>query len=826
MGILRRNNKLADLIININLEECRKKKAFVIETYEGKIPHLKSKKFSGQLRKVNLSSLFNVDNLTSIELQNIKNIFNDENNTQISKHQYIFSVNKINYIKNIVSKNIVFCKYSKKSAMYEIKNIFINTDNDRLECYNGFSAFQDTTSLYINYDINKSINVKNTIIPLFYIDIISSEYTSELFFDYGNDLIKFDEKETFLKNDEQYRNYKFEKEIISIIKEAHWKNAGREKFIYVGKNIYDDIHKLEVSGIHLYTNTRKKISVASFDNVNVSYGIDWFELNGTASVGDINIALCDLIDFRKGKENWTEYDGQIVFTPNELKKLKGNGIEKNGNSLRISKEDILMALEAVDIFDSGNVVSYNKLSEYQDVKLQLPEILNKTLREYQRTGVRWLLSLRKNGFGGCLADDMGLGKTLQVIAYLSDKSLEKNQTLIVVPKTLVQNWNREFRKFAPKITTFIYHGTGRCFNDALKYNVVITTYGTLLNDIEKFVKCRFDNLILDEAQNIKNSRSKTNRAVRLVNAKTKIIMTGTPLENNIQEYWGLMKIVNPTHLSYQAITKGLSEAQVIEKVRRLTKSFILRRYKKDVLDDLPEKEEQIIYCSFDEPQRQLYNNMLESIKYEINRKSDRYEIKSNAIALNGLKYLQEICCHPDLISKEYNKNHCRDSAKLDQLLMMVNELYMTGHKIVVFSSFTRMLGIINKELTKRHFNIFYLDGKTTNRQNVVDEFEKSNDGVFLISLKAGGVGLNLVSADTAIIYDPWWNPAVEKQAEDRIYRIGQKRKVTVFKLIVADTIEEKVRTLQETKKRIFDEVTEGHELPINISMEDIRNLLK
>ena len=217
--------------------------------------------------------------------------------------------------------------------------------------------------------------------------------------------------------------------------------------------------------------------------------------------------------------------------------------------------------------------------------------------------------------------------------------------------------------------------------------------------------------------------------------------------------------------------------------------------------------------------------MLESIRYEINRKPDRFEMKSNSIVLSGLMYLQEVCCHPRLIPKEYNEDQCSESAKLDQLLLMLDELYATGHKIVVFSRFTRMLEIINKELTKKHFNVFYLDGSTGNSQKVVDEFEKSGDGIFLVSLKAGGVGLNLVSADIAIIYDPWWNPAVEKQAEDRIYRIGQKNKVTVYKLIAADTIEEKVQILQETKKRLFDEVIEEHGIPRNISMEDIRNIL-
>ena len=347
----------------------------------------------------------------------------------------------------------------------------------------------------------------------------------------------------------------------------------------------------------------------------------------------------------------------------------------------------------------------------------------------------------------------------------------------------------------------------------------------MLNDIAKISKHKFDHLIVDEAQTIKNSKSKVYRAVRLVNATTKIVMTGTPLENNIQEYWGLMKLVNPTNLSYKRLVKGLSEEQAIEKVKRLTNPFLLRRYKKDVLKDLPPKEDQIIYCSFDESQRKLYNKMLQSIRHEIDREPDRFEIKTNSIVLRGLIYLQEICCHPKLIPKQYNEYHCSESAKLDQLLLMVDELYATGHKIVVFSRFTRMLEIINKELRKKHFNVFYLDGSTDNRQKVVDDFEANNDGIFLISLKAGGVGLNLVSADTAIIYDPWWNPAVEKQAEDRIYRIGQKNKVTVYKLIAVNTIEEKVQILQEIKERIFNEIVKGHDVPHSLTMEDIRTLL-
>lgn len=210
----------------------------------------------------------------------------------------------------------------------------------------------------------------------------------------------------------------------------------------------------------------------------------------------------------------------------------------------------------------------------------------------------------------------------------------------------------------------------------------------------------------------------------------------------------------------------------------------------------------------------------------MNRKADRFEMKSNSIVLNGLSYLQEICCHPRLIPKEYNINGCSESVKLDVLISMSSELYSSGHKIVIFSRFTKMMEIINRALVKLHINVFYLDGKTRQRQEIVDAFEQSRDGIFLISLKAGGVGINLVSADTAIIYDPWWNPAVEKQAQDRIYRIGQKNNVTIYKLIVADTIEEKVQLLQDKKKELFDQVVSGHDIPTNITMDDLEELIR
>lgn len=554
--------------------------------------------------------------------------------------------------------------------------------------------------------------------------------------------------------------------------------------------------------------------------------MDWFEINGEISIGDKKINLSDIIDFRKRRNDWNEYSGQIVFISDKLKKLADVSAQKEGGSLRIQKQDLWNVLEIADTFGIKKISNFNDLIGYESIQLDLPRHIMNILREYQIIGVKWLLSLRKNGFGGCLADDMGLGKTVQIIAYLSENSFNKTHSLIVVPKTLLENWKREFLKFAPEIKVYIYHGRDRS-TEAFKSNqVIITTYGTLINDFDRLNSYYFENMIIDEAQYIKNARSKAYRAVKYMKAGTKIIITGTPIENNIREYWNLMRITNPTMMSFKELTKGLDQNQIVSKARFMTAPFLLRRLKSDVLEDLPEKHEMTVYCDFDDSQRELYEIMLESIRHEISRKSDRFEIKSNSTILNGLLYLQEICCHPRLIPKEYNINGCFESAKLDLLISMTSELYSSSHKIVIFSRFTKMLGIINKALSKLHINVFYLDGKTRQRQEIVDDFEQSKEGVFLISLKAGGVGINLVSADTAIIYDPWWNPAVEKQAQDRIYRIGQKKNVTVYKLIVANTIEEKVQLLQAKKKELFDQIVSGHDMPTNITLDDLKELIR
>lgn len=817
---------MADLIININFDESRKKQGLVIEVYEGVIPHLKSKQFSGPLRSVNLASISNVSNLSSVELDGVKKMFNDSENLQINKYQYLYSVQKVPFLSKLAVKGCLFYK-DRKTPMYQVENMVLSSDlQDGGIAIADFMYCASKTTLYVDYQVRAEQLNASDVFPLFYIDTTTADYSSELFFDYGMDIVKYTQRDRVLEQSGGYRDYGFEQGIIDKLKQNHWAFVDRAYFAYEGKDITCDLINLENCGIQLYTNSKKKISASRILNASISYDMDWFEIKAEISIGDKKVDLSEFIDFKKRKNDWIELNGQVVFLPNKLKKLDEIFAQKDGGTIKVQKQELLNVIDIADTFGIKEISNLNNLISYENVKIDVPLHIEQILREYQVIGVKWLLSLRKNGFGGCLADDMGLGKTLQIIAYLSDHSLDGTRSLIIVPKTLLENWKREFLKFAPEMKVYIYHGKSRSVDEIQNYQVAITTYGTLINDFDRLNLYHFENMIMDEAQYIKNSRSKSYRAVKSIQAQTKIIMTGTPIENNIREYWDLMKVINSSKMSFKAISKGMGQEQIVLKVRSMTGPFLLRRFKSDVLKDLPEKQEQTVYCNFDDSQRELYEIMLDSIRHELNRKADRFEMKSNSIVLSGLLYLQEICCHPRLIPKEYNINGCLESAKLDVLISMVLELYSSGHKLVVFSRFTKMLGIINRALVKLHINVFYLDGKTRQRQHIVDDFEQSRDGVFLISLKAGGVGINLVSADVAIIYDPWWNPAVERQAQDRIYRIGQKKNVTIYKLIVADTIEEKVQLLQDKKKELFDQVISSHDIPTNITMNDLEELIR
>lgn len=804
---------MSDFIVCLNFDESKKKNRMIIETYEGHIPNLKSKKYSGQLRNININANKSFDNISLFDLNRIRSFLNLNSNIQISKNQYIISGSNIKNICEFLNMDCFFYKF-KKYGMFLISSInYIYLETSDIEI-DGIKFRLKKNSIIMYYEKISLVTTLN-IIPSVYIDLESKDYLLYLEFDYNG--YKFSNNSSDDKMG-VIRDFAFESKIISNINESGWKLNKSKSFVYEGDQIEDSILKLRDNGIKVYANTGIPIATANYSNVHVSYNIDWFDIHGNVIVDEDEIDVTKLIELKLNKTNWVEVSGKYIHLSD---KLFNESIKVNNGIAQIEKKDIISAMFFSQNLNGKSIKNIDSLICYNSVQLDIDENILSILRPYQIIGVKWLLSLKHNGFGGCLSDDMGLGKTLQIIAFLTSKKVQGEKTLIIVPKTLLVNWDREIKKFTSKLKVLLYHGPNRSLLDYVNSDIVLTTYRTIVNDCEIIEKLYFDNLIIDEAQYLKNKKSQAYKAIDGLVIANKFIMTGTPFENNLNEFIGLMNLINRNALK----NIQLSSKDDIDNIRLICSPFILRRLKKDVLKELPKKQEQCVVIPMESEQKRLYNRLLESVRYELNRKSGRFEIKSNSVVLNGLLYLQEVCCHPLLLPKELNPDKCVASAKFDFLLNMLENLYDNGHKIVVFSRFTKMLKLIESEVIHKHFNYYYLDGKTKNRMSVVDDFENSENGIFLISLKAGGTGLNLVSADTAIIFDPWWNPAIEKQAMDRIYRIGQKKKVMFYKLIVENTIEEKIQTLQNEKDKIADNLLYGHDKPTQISPDTIKKLL-
>ena len=816
--------QLADLILNINLDESRKRGHLVIDTYEGSIPHLKSRQYSGPLRNVNINGVSAVDNLSSVDFELVRELLNKPSNLQVSKNRYLLGNSSLSMLETFAHLGCLFYK-QRKNPMYQIDSVTFSAPPQKCAIQlEGASIGSNKTSLYVLVEDYELDNSPIAVDAKAYVDLKGNEHRLRLVFDYNSYIVEYGSYGFVANKTDVLRDYGFESRVVAAIRAHGWRQDGEFGLIYKGSSFAEDVYSLRESGIAVYTESKKAVVKADFSDVRVSYGIDWFDVSGSVSVGDQELDIGELIDIASGGSQWIELKDGVFRIPTVLQKAKLS-LDDSGTP-KLAKAQLSSAIELAYELNGEKVKGLEKLVDYRDIDLDIDESIANILRPYQETGVKWLISLQRNGFGGCLADDMGLGKTLQVIAYLSDSSMSGKHTLVVTPKTLLSNWQREFGKFSPEMPVRIYHGANRDLNSDDMRAVLITTYGTLLNDIDQFRTIHFTNLVIDEAQYIKNPASKIHKAIKEIDASTRIILTGTPLENNIREYWGLMKLINPeTFVSIDPFSKYADQEVLLEKVRRMTSPFLLRRMKEDVLPDLPEKREQTIYCSMDDDQRAYYEKMLASIRHELKRKGSRFEIKTNSAMLRGLLYLQEICCHPSLLDADLNPERCTSSVKFDLLLELLDDLLESGHKVVVFSRFTRMLRLIEAQIIRRHYNYYYLDGTTTHRLDIVDEFENSANGVFLISLKAGGTGINLVSADTVIIYDPWWNPASEKQAEDRVFRIGQTKDVMVYRLIVEDSIEEKVQRLQEEKKRLYSQILYGHEAPTSVTAEEMMKLL-
>ena len=579
---------------------------------------------------------------------------------------------------------------------------------------------------------------------------------------------------------------------------------------------------------------------------NVTSGIDWFELSAAIDFGGITAELPALLEaIAKGSRSVELPDGSIgilpdsfagQFEPMAALAHKHDGKLRYGR-IQMALLDALLAGQPQSSVDEAFERLREQLASGEQPKAEPePPGFQGTLRQYQREGLGWLVFLEKLGLGGCLADDMGLGKTIQVLALLARRQQEtqaaglpSRPSLVIVPRSLVFNWIEEARKFAPGLRVVNHTGTTRVDETGTlaDWDIVITTYGTLRRDILTHRETEFDYVVLDEAQSIKNAASQAAKACRLLRARHRLALTGTPVENHIGELWSIFEFLNPGQLgSATRLRKFLADGRgSTDVVARAVRPYLLRRTKSQVLSDLPEKTEQTLFVELGETQRKAYDELREHFRAELAGRIGRMGIGRSRIAvLEALLRLRQTACHQGLVDPTRVDESC---AKLDTLLAQLDEVLDEGHKVLVFSQFTSFLSILRRRLDEKKTVYEYLDGRTTDRQARVVRFQEDPDcKLFLVSLKAGGQGLNLTAADYIYILDPWWNPAVEAQAVDRAHRIGQTRRVFAYRLIAKDTVEEKILALQDRKRELADSIVRADESLIGgLTPEDVELLL-
>ena len=579
----------------------------------------------------------------------------------------------------------------------------------------------------------------------------------------------------------------------------------------------------------------------------IESGVDWFELSGQIDFDGDQIEFSEILAaISDGRRSVELDDGSKGLLPAAWVENYGSlsqlAQDSNEDGLRFLPSQALLVDALLAVTPPVNVSKTfaelrEKLSTFSSIRAKKePRSFVGTLRNYQRLGLGWLCFLREFGLGGVLADDMGLGKTIQALAlmrmYRTASKTTKLPYLVVAPRSLVYNWIDEAARFTPDLKVLEYAGRDREeLRDQLKSaDLVVTTYGTARRDIGYLATVEFDTVILDEAQAIKNSASQTAKACRLLSGKNRLALTGTPIENHLGELGSIFEFLNPGLLGRLPALDVLAGGRVPSKqelalVAKGLRPFILRRTKQQVLPDLPEKTEQILQCTLNPRQQELYDQLRASYRDSLLKQvEDKGVAGSTMQVLEALLRLRQVACHPGLIDDEWEE---AGSAKLESLFEQVSEVLDEGHKCLVFSQFTSLLAYVRKHLDELGVPYAYLDGQTRNRGEVVEHFQTDPDcNIFLISLKAGGVGLNLTAAGYVFLLDPWWNPAVEAQAIDRTHRIGQTQPVFAYRLIARDTVEEKMLELQRSKRKIADAILEGGGSSLrDLTADDLRLLL-
>ena len=566
-----------------------------------------------------------------------------------------------------------------------------------------------------------------------------------------------------------------------------------------------------------------------------SYNLDYFEGEVEVEIEGEKFSIQQLLNNYKKDEYIVLSDGTNALINREyIEKLQRVFKEEDGNKIKVSFFNMPIVQDMIDekAFENdflGNKDFFEGINELPKEEVEYPK-LNATLRDYQKYGYKWLKYLTDNNLGACLADDMGLGKTLQAIALLSNLHEEKKKkSMVIMPKSLIYNWENEIKKFAPKLKVGVYYGINRDFSSLKKVDVILTTYGTIRNDIENLLENKFDLLILDESQNIKNINSQTTKAVLLLNAKKRVALSGTPIENNLLELYSLFRFLNPEMFgSVQRFTNNYivpiqkySDISTIEELKKKIYPFLLRRVKKEVLEDLPDKIEKLVYVDMNDEHRRFYEERRKYYYSLLEKNTSSQGNFDKFFVLQAINELRHIVSSPELESKKII------SSKKEVLIENVVEAIENNHKVLVFVNYLSSIESICDSLKENKIKYLKMTGQTKDRQTLVDKFQNdSRYKVFVMTLKTGGVGLNLVSADTIFIYDPWWNTTVENQAIDRAYRLGQDKTVFAYKMIMRNTIEEKILKLQEIKNKLLDDlISEDNLSTKNLSKNDIEFIL-
>jgi superfamily II DNA or RNA helicase len=647
------------------------------------------------------------------------------------------------------------------------------------------------------------------------------------------------------------RDFAVEDAAVNRLKELgfrrpHWPGSGSE-FEFSPDRLPNVVRALSGEGWRIEAEGKIYRSASAL-RLNVKSGVDWFELEGGAQFDQVQIALPKLLRaIKRGEETVRLDDGTLGILPEDwLEKyrlLAGMG-SMHGDQLRFSRKqvgliDALIGNEENVAVDAGFERVRQELYSFAGVEAAdpTPDFIGH-LRDYQREGLGWLAFLQRFGLGGCLADDMGLGKTVQVLAllesrrdlYVRGERQASRPSLVVVPRSLVFHWKREAARFTPKLRILDHTGSlrarpGEHFSE---YDVVITTYGTLRRDVLEFKAQHFDYCVLDEAQAIKNAGTLSAKAARLLRADHRLAMSGTPVENHLGELWSLFEFLNPGLFGSATVFERAGrnpEPATRSLLARALRPFVLRRTKTQVARELPAKTEQTIFCDLEGREKKQYEELRTYYRARLLKDfehGDRSRAKFQA--LEALLRLRQAACHPGLIDKS---KVAEPSAKIDTLMAQLEQVREEGHKALVFSQFTSLLAIVRDRLDRDKVAYAYLDGRTRDREARVEEFQNDpNIKLFLISLKAGGLGLNLHAAEYVYLLDPWWNPAVEAQAIDRAHRIGQTRQVFAYRLIARDTVEEKVLELQKSKRDLADAIiTADNSLLHNLTREDLELLL-